>query len=342
MSIDAPPIVPVAIVNRPPRPLLSRVAESAFWMSRYVERAEHVARVLTININSLLDVGDVSEEVERQFWSSCPRIFLVDSTPEARTVMASPRESLVGRIAQYMTFDLGNPNSMLSCITRARENARSIRENISSEMWENLNTLYWSLRSDDVSGRFEESPVDLLKQVMAGSFLFQGLAAQTLPHGQVVQFCELGKYLERIDVTCRILEVKLEILREVQESIESSERNTHLLSIVRSCCALESFRRNVGDIDPDRIAAFLLLERNFPRSVCFSSHEAHRAISQIHALTKPAEMDACESVLGRLQSDLHYTQPPEVAGSGLGPYLQRVQSGTVDAVMALKKSYFLQ
>ena len=162
MSIDVPPILQAFSVNRPPRPLLSRVAESAFWMSRYIERAEHVARVLTININSLLDVGDVTEEVERQFWSSCPRIFLVDQTPEARTVMASPRESLVARITQYMTFDLGNPNSILSCVTRARENARSIRENISSEMWEHLTTLYWSLRSDDVSGRFDESPVVLL------------------------------------------------------------------------------------------------------------------------------------------------------------------------------------
>jgi len=341
MSIDIDNS-PMTVVNRPPRPLLSRVAESAFWMSRYMERAEHVARVLTININSLLDVGDISEEVERQFWSSCPRIFLVDQTPEGILIMQSPRESLVAKITQYMTFDLGNPNSILSCITRARENARSIRENLSAEMWENLNTLYWSLRSDNITGRFEESPVDLLKQVMAGSFLFQGLAAQTLPHGQVVQFCELGKYLERIDVTCRVIETKLDILNAVEEQIETTERNMHLLSVVRSCCALESFRRTAADIDPQEIAAFLLLERSFPRSVCFSSHAAHQAICSIHALTKPTEPDTTESILGRLQSDLHYTQPPEIAAPNLVPFLQRIQGGTVEAVLALKKSYFLQ
>src|SRR3954469_20662544 len=89
-------------VNRPPRPLLSRVAESAFWMARYVERAEHVARVLQVNANSLLDVGDIDPTVERQFWVGPLRIFLVDQTPQAQEILASSREHLAAKIAHYM------------------------------------------------------------------------------------------------------------------------------------------------------------------------------------------------------------------------------------------------
>src|SRR3954447_16293530 len=96
-------------VNRPPRPLLSRVAESAFWMSRYVERAEHVARVLMVNANSLLDVGDIEPHVEKLFWTGPLRIFLVEQTPEAQELLSSGREQLGSRIARYLVFDESNP-----------------------------------------------------------------------------------------------------------------------------------------------------------------------------------------------------------------------------------------
>src|SRR5258706_5935503 len=206
-------------VNRPPPPLLSRVAESAFWMSRYVERAEHVARVLLVNINSLLDVGDLDLEVERQFWSGPLRIFMVDQTAEAQELLETARDGLGSKIAQYLVFDGNNPNSIYSCITRARENARSMRESISSEMWENLNTLYWMIRSEDASGNFDESASDLLKQVTNGSLLFQGLADQTLGHNQSWQFIQVGKYLERIDVTARGLQTKFDVLRAAHSRI---------------------------------------------------------------------------------------------------------------------------
>ena len=330
-------------VNRPPRPLLSRVAESAFWLARYVERAEHVARVHLINLNSLLDVGDIDPEVERQFWAGPLRIFLLDQSPAADAILQLPREQLASRVGQYLTLDPANPNSILSCITRARENARSIRESLSAEMWEGLNTLYWSLRSEDVAHRFEESPTDLLNSVMNGSMLMQGLSDQTLPHGQVWRFIRLARHVERIDVTCRTIETKLDTLAAVEEQVETPERNMHLLSIVRSCCALEAYRRrHVGEIDPDLIAAFLLLERDFPRSVAFCARNAHHDISQIRLESRPAQSDHAEAILGRLQADLHYTQPHEIEIDRLRPYLQKIQSVTLEAAVAVRQSYFLQ
>jgi uncharacterized alpha-E superfamily protein len=311
-------------------------------MSRYVERAEHVARVLTVNVNSLLDVGDLPADVERQFWGGPLRIFLVDQTPEAKGLMESARQSMGSRIANFLVFDEKNPNSIYSCITRARENARSIRENISAEMWENLNALYWMIRAEDVSGRFDEAATDLLKQVTNGSLLFQGLADQTLGHSQSWQFVQLGKYLERIDVTCRVIENKFDVLRAVEEQIEHTERNMHLLSVVRSCCALEAFRRNAGEIDPDHIAAFLLLERHFPRSVAFAARRAYDAIGRISNELSPMMTDPAEAILGRLNADLQYARPAEVEGDRLGPCLLKIQSATLDAAGAVKKSYFLQ
>lgn len=329
-------------VNRPPRPLLARVAESAYWMSRYVERAEHVARVLLVNLNSLLDVGDLSPEVETQLWAAPLRVFLVHQEPAAKELLTSGRQALASKVAQYLTFDAANPNSIFSCLTRARENARSIRENISAEMWENLNTLYWMIRAEDVPGRFDEAASDLLKQVTNGSLLFQGLADQTLGHNQSWQFVQLGKYLERIDVTCRIIETKFETLRTVADELEHTERNIHLLSVVRSCCALEAFRRGAGEIDPDSIAAFLLLERNFPRSVCFSACRAHDAIGKISHEVSPTRADAANGILGRLYADLEYARPGEVEGGGLDAFLDKIQNATLSAAVAVKKSYFLQ
>ncbi|HEY7118497.1 MAG TPA: alpha-E domain-containing protein [Tepidisphaeraceae bacterium] len=337
-----PDLATASLVNRPPRPLLSRVAESAFWMARYVERAEHVARVLLVNVTSLLDVGDLPAEVERQFWAGPLRIFLVDRMPEAQELLASPRANLGSRIARYLVLDEGNPNSIHACVTRARENARSIRENISAEMWENLNTLYWTLHDQDASGRFDESTTDLLKHVSNASLLFQGLSDQTLGHSQSWQFVQLGKYLERIDVTCRVIETKCDTLRAVDASLDHAERNMHLLSVVRSCCAVEAFRRNAADIEPDAIAAFLLLERNFPRSVCFCASRAREAATRISNEISPDRMDVAEGILGRLWADLQYAAPAEVAGSLLNPFLQKIQSATLDAAMAVRTSYFLK
>src|ERR1700749_3839426 len=132
------------------RPMLSRDADSMYWIARYVERAEHVARILLVNSNLLMDVGDLAPTLQQRQWRSILEIMRLDELPPSR-------EALAKRIKQYMTFNPDNPSSLLNCLSRARENARAIRENISAEMWECLNTLYWSIRGDDAMHRFEEA-----------------------------------------------------------------------------------------------------------------------------------------------------------------------------------------
>ena len=317
----------------PPRPMLSRDADSMYWMARYVERAEHVARMLLINSNLLMDVGDLAPHLQQRQWKSVLDVMRVGEMPSGRDTIAT-------RIQQYMTFNAENPSSLLTCLTRARENARAIRESISAEMWESLNSLYWSISSDDAQGRFDESHDDFYRAIMTGSMLFQGLTDQTLAHDQRWLFAQLAKYFERIDVTARILETRFTILKSAE--LEATIRNIHWMSVLRSCCSIEAYRRNYsGEMDPHRIASFLILQRNFPRSVRFCVEKAHEAIAAIRSGIASRAIDPAERILGRLTAQLEYAEMNEILAEGIQRYLQNIQGSIADAAMAVQKTYFL-
>jgi uncharacterized alpha-E superfamily protein len=319
---------------RPERPMLARDADAMYWMSRYVERAEHVARLLLVNSNLLIDVGDLAPSLQARQWQSLLTIVRLAELPDG--------PDLAQRVGQYLTFNLDNPSSILNCLTHARENARGIRENISAEMWENLNALYWSLRSDDTPNRFDESPDDLYRSVMTGSMLFQGLTDQTLAQDQRWLFTQLAKYLERTDVTCRVIQTKYDILKTNEQIFDSTLRNLHWMAVLRSCCSIEAYRRNyLGDMDPTRVTGFLILERNFPRSIRFSVSRALAAISAIRISSRPSAIDPAERILGRLDAHLEYAEMNEILGEGIPEYLQHIQTAIHEAAVAVQQSYFM-
>ena len=319
------------------RPLLARDADSMYWVARYVERAEHVARLLLVNSNLLVDVGDLSPELQEQQWHSIVTIIRSSLPPQT-----GRNESRSGIIPSYMTFDPDNHNSLLSCVTRARENARAIRENISAEMWECINTLYWTMRSDDATARFEDSPDNFYRGVMNASMLFQGLTDQTLNHDQRWLFAQLGKYIERIDVTCGIIETKYGILRSAESQLESALRNIHWMAVLRSCCSLEAYRRqHVGDMDPLRVAGFLILESRYPRSIRYAVKMAHEAISRVRSEVNPLAIDPGERILGRLDAQLEYAEIGEILSEGLPVYLQHIRAHIAETASSIQTAYFL-
>jgi uncharacterized alpha-E superfamily protein len=337
MATIALPTVPKFSLHRPARPMMARDADAMYWMSRYVERAEHTARLLMVNANLLMDVGDLAPKFLREQWQGVLTILRSDAPPAAD----GPR-TLGTRIAQHLTFNPENPSSMLTGLSRARENARAIRENISAEMWESLNTLYWSIRGDDAPARFEESPDDFYRQIMNGSMLFQGLTDQTLAHDQRWLFTQLAKYLERIDITCRVIETKFHILQQAQVQMESALRTIQWMAVLRSCCSIEAYRRNhAGDMDPLRVVSFLLLERNFPRSVRYGVAMAQQAIAAIRTEVNPLTIDPAERILGRLSAQLEYAEPSEIAAEGVPGYMQKMQAQIAEAALAVQKAYFL-
>ena len=336
MTQISAPAIPKFPTHQAAKPMLSRDADAMYWMSRYVERAEHVARLLLVNSNLLMDVGELAPTLQQKQWHSVLVVLRAD------VGFTSGDWGMAPRVAQYMVFDPDNANSLWNCLTRARENARGIRENISAEMWESLNTLYWFIRSDEAQVRFEESPDEFYRHVIAGSALFQGYTDQTLAHDQGWHFTQLGKYLERIDVTSRVIDAKFGMLRTTDNLLAGALRNIHWMAVLRSCCALESYRRkHVGDMDPLRVASFLILEHEFPRSIRFAVDKAHAAIRAIRSDVNPLAIDVAERVLGRLDAQLEYGEIAEILADGIPAYLQRIQSSIAEAAVALQKAYFL-
>jgi uncharacterized alpha-E superfamily protein len=329
-------------VNQPRRQMLSRVGDAMYWLSRYMERAEHLARLLHENLQLLTDVGELAPRVKHELWLGILRVFGLEQAPAAMAICEAGDVEIAGRMSAYMTFDITNTNSLLTCITNARENARSIRENISAEIWEDLNTLYWSLQGAEARGRFDESPLELYRQVMNGSMLFQGLTDQTLARAQGWLFMQLGKGFERVDITCRIMEVRFEMLQAAEASLDAAERNIHWMSVLRSCGSLEGYRRvHLGEMDAMRVAAFLVLSDNFPRSIRACVRSAYEAVSQIRSEINPHSADAAERILGRLNTQLEYAEGGEILGGGVPAYMKKIRLEMAQAAEGMRKTYFL-
>jgi uncharacterized alpha-E superfamily protein len=321
------------VFGRAERPMLARVADSLYWMSRYIERAEHVARLLAVNSSLLTDVGDLDPLLQDQMWLGVMRDLRLPGEP--------PGDGPLGpRVVQHMAFDAANSSSILSCIGRARENARAVREIISIEMWENLNALYWTTRAE--TGASEQN-FSFLQQVTSGSMLFQGLTDQTMTHDQRWLFTQLGKNLERVDITCRVLENRYTLLSTAASQLDAPLRNIHWMGVLRMCCSLEAYRRqHVGDFDPLKIVAFVTLERTHPRSIRYGIERASEAISAVRAVTNPNSLDPAERVLGRLSAELEYAEPADMLRDGFSPYMRHLQAVVAEAAVSIQQTYFLQ
>ena len=323
-------------------PMLARVADAMYWMSRYVERAEHVSRILVETGSILTDMGDLAPALRREYWRDALRVLGLDAGEEADALLEGTDEKVAHQICDFMTFQPENSSSLLSCLTMARENARSVRENISGEMWENLNMLYWSLQGDDARARFEDSPQELYRHVLLGTMLLQGLTDQTLAHGQGWLFTQIGKSLERLDLVCRTIAARSTLLQRAEMGIEADGRNIHWMSLLRNCGSLEAYRRiHVGDMDPLSVVAFLVLERRFPQSIRYCVHHAHDAAMRVRAEIDPHTVDQAVRILGRLNTQLEYADVTEIERVGLLAYLGQIRSTAADAAEALRKAYFL-
>ncbi|MBC7785454.1 MAG: alpha-E domain-containing protein [Burkholderiales bacterium] len=317
------------------RPMLSRDADSMFWMARYVERAEHSARLLRVMLMLLTDIGDMTQEIEHRMWNTILSAMRAGDAPEGKG-------SLESRVISFMTFDQKNPSSIVSCIAKARENARAIRESISSEMWECLNTLYWRVTGDDSQARYDDSPDAFLFQIMNGSMLFQGVTDGTMAHDQRWYFVHTAKHLERLDVTARVLQGRFEVLARMGAELDQPIRNIHLMGVLRSCCSLEAYRRlHLADLDAVRVAEFLILQKDFPRSIRFCVNQLHHAVTGVRVSNGQQAPSAPERIVGRLGAHLEYASTDEMLQEGLTVYLAKIQETANQASVALQQAYFI-
>ena len=279
--------------------MLARVADSIYWMSRYVERAENVARFIDVNLNLMLDLPVGSA----QQWQP-----LVDTTGDAAEFAKRYGTATQHNVIQFLTFDQENVNSIRSCLRAARENARSVREIISSEMWEQLNEFYLMVNSAAADAGSQTDPQDLFASVKMASHLFTGVTDATMTHNEGWHFCRLGRMLERADKTSRILDVKYFLLLPTAADVGTTSDDIQWAAVLRSASAFEMYRKRHGRIAPDRIVEFLLLEKEFPRAIQYC---LVRARESVHAISgTPAGMFRypVERLLGELCSELAYAR----------------------------------
>jgi uncharacterized alpha-E superfamily protein len=318
--------------------MLSRVADSLFWMSRYLERAEQIARLLNVTFHLDLDLRGVLARPSDELWTSLP-----DIVQEPLVHANGNGQAPQGTIGHWLTFDLSNPSSILSCVGRARSNARSIRGATNSSMWRELNKLYWQLRDPEFSARAQESPHDFYQAVECGSQLFQGVCDATLTHDEGWQFIQLGKYLERADKTLRILDVRYQMLRQTDQPMDVSLSNLQWAGVLRTCLAYEAFQRlYMGRVDPERVVEFLLLHAEFPRSVRFSLEQSAKALAEIEGTESERGESKADRILGRVLSDLKYVESDQLGPDNLHAFISGLLDRCAQTSGALQRQYALQ
>jgi uncharacterized alpha-E superfamily protein len=317
--------------------MLSRVADALFWMSRYLERAEHVARLLDVCFHVELDLHGVMAGPHELHRTSLAAILQQQVPPG--TDGASPQ----GAITHWLTFDPDNSSSIMTCITRARHNARRIRGTLNSETWKELNKLYWQLTDQEFVNRSRESPHEFYQAVECGSQLFQGICDATLTHDEGWQFIQLGKFLERADKTLRVLDIMYHALQELINPADRPLSNLHWAGVLRSCLAYEAYQRlYVGRVEPEHVVDFLLLHPSCPRSVRFCLEAAAKALAGIEGLAPERSNSRADRLLGRLVSELKYAELDQILKSDLHAFLGGVLDRCGQASLAIQEHYSLR
>lgn len=310
--------------------MLSRVADSIYWMSRYVERAENVARYVDVNLNLMLD-----SPTRDQQWQP-----LVNITGDHAAFTRRYGGATAQNVLQFLTFDRDNPNSIISCLRAARENARSVREIISSEMWLQLNTSYLMVNSAASSGDGFESPHNFFNEVKQASHLFTGITDATMTHGEPWHFCRMGRMLERADNTSRILDVKYFILLRSVSDVGTIFDDVQWVAVLRSASAFEMYRKRHGRVTPMAIVEFLLLDCEFPRAVRYCFNEARDSLHAISGTPVGSHRKPAEKILGQICAELAHVSVAEIITGGLHQYLDDLQTKVNAASTGIYERFF--
>jgi len=299
--------------------MLSRVADAIYWMSRYAERAENVARFVEANFYLTLDLPDGSQNQ----W-----LPLVSVTGDEALYLDRYERGDPERVLDFLLFDSEYWNSAFSCLNRARENARSVREIISTDMWEQINSAYHFIneaaRSEPRAAIFR-NPYDFCRQLRTAVTLFAGLAHDTMSQGETLQFFRLGRMLERADKTSRILDIKYFVILPSVEAVGTAEDDLQWSALLGSTSALEAYRQAVGELRPRSVVAFLILDRSFPRAIRFCLLKADAALRRISGTPPGSFVNPVERALGRVCAELNYASVDDILTFGLHEYLDDLQ-----------------
>ena len=311
--------------------MLSRVAESLYWMSRYVERVENLARFVDVNWHMALDVPGNPADQWRPLVAVTGDLELFE-----KQFGKAERDSVI----RFLVFSPDYPNSIFSCLRAARENARVVRQFITLEMWEQVNHMYLTM-SEAVATR---SPGDLNHEffisIIGDCQYFNGITDSTMSHGEGWNFMQLGRMIERADKTTRLLDVKYFIILPSVSYVGTPYDDLLWAAVLRSASAFEMYRKQYHQITPGQVVNFLVFDRYFPRAVRHCVVMADRALRNISDTPPSAFRNLAEKRLGKLKANLEFTELDEVLDSGLHQFLDDFQKQLNEVGDAIFETFF--
>lgn len=292
--------------------MLARVADSLYWIGRYIERAEHFCRLADIMLNAAVDRTDSAWLAARTALSA-----LGEERFDPAAAVERPAETV-----RALVFDRDDAASVFTSLARARENARQVRDQITTETWERLNLLYLRVTGPGAQATYDQAPTPFLHEIIADLHLFKGAADATMSHGEGWRFLLTGVYLERAQLIARLLDVCF------GDAAGGYLLNDHFaqLSVLRMACAMEPYLRvYTAELQPRLLMQFLLFDEEFPRSIrfCAAQVQAHLTrLSRANAAFDGAPSP--ERLAGRLSARLQFADFDEVAQAGASAYLATI------------------
>jgi uncharacterized alpha-E superfamily protein len=312
--------------------MLSRVANSIYWVGRYLERAENYARFMDVNFNLMLDLPSD----QKAQWEP-----LVQVTGDYHEYLSQYSGFNKNDVMYFMAFDSNNPNSILSCVSKARENAREIRENIIKETWEKLNELYHYVNSMANSMEWKEGdPIPFITGVKEQIMLINGIGYATVARTEGWYFRMLGTHLERADKTSRVIDVKYHILLPTPTLVGTPLDYLHWSAMLKSVSGFNTYRRFYGNLEASKVVNFMILDKIFPRSVFYCILEAENCLRNITGNTGRGFTVQPEKTIGELRSRLEFTSVEEIINFGMHQYIDDLQHRIINISNEINDSFF--
>jgi uncharacterized alpha-E superfamily protein len=300
--------------------VLSRAAEALFWIGRYAERAEDTARLLDVHFHQVLENPSSDEAQTAKVVATV--MGRHDTVPET-----------IREVLELLAFDADNPSSIAGSLTAARQNARGVRESLSNDIWECLNTTFLELPRR-VSTARQFGPAPFFTYVRQRAAMFSGYVASTISRDAGYDFLALGRSLERADMTARLLAA----------AVSTPSRDADWVTTLRACSAHEAYLRTYQrGMEVRLVLEFLLVDRLFPRSVLHALTVGDEALTRIEPPMERTNRGVhaydARRVMGRVRTDLEFL-PPDKLLDGLPERLHRVQQGASDVSEAIARRYF--
>lgn len=316
--------------------MLCRVAESLFWLSRYIERAENTARLVEVNLQLLLDYTP-EQGVPEDHWRPILR-----SLGDEALFQKFHTEATSETVTYFLTFDPRNPSCVAQCVALARENARMIRDQISREMWESLNRLHLFLKSPEATELCRAEPSEFFARVREGSHLFQGVVEATYPRELGYEFLAAGACLERAGKTTRMLDMKYHILLPSVRDVGGAVDTAQWVAVLKSASALEAYHaRFVLDVRPRLVAEFLIFSPGFPRSVLHCVRRLEDALKAVARSCAPGMAAKALALAAELRGLVECHDAHSIIAYGLHEFSLRVQEHLDALGLAVAEAFFV-